>query len=683
MTFAKRPLMLAVMATYAIAAHADESLQVGDVVVTAASMSEPLLVETDPKAPRQPVPAHDGADYLKTIPGFNVIRKGGTDGDPVFRGMAGSRLNILLDGEQILGGCGGRMDPPTAYVFPETYDKITVRKGPQTVLYGPGNSAGTVMFERTRTRLKEQGWKGHGALTLGSFGRNDEIGQVMGGNSSFYIEGTGTRAHSNNYEDGDGRDVHSRYTRWSESLRAGLTPDDNTLLELTAMHSNGRAAYADRGVDGSKFDRDNLGLKLVKEKISPLLEKLEAQVYYNYIDHVMDNYKLRTFTPSMMSTEPAAMNPDRLTEGGRVAAKLNLGDATKLDIGADVQVNRHTGRMSMMQYSMPYQGMERDADASFRNYGLFGELTHDLNSQNRVIGGLRVDRWHAKDQRGTVSLDMMTTAANPTAGKERNRTLPSGFARYEHTLADSPTTVYAGLGHSERFPDYWELFNKETANSVSAFNIQPEKTSQIDVGAIYSAGPWAVSVSGFYNDVNDYILIQSNYSKASMMGTRTTTITRNIDATTWGGEAGLSYKLNEYWKIDGSLAYVHGENDTDDRALAQMTPLEGRVGLNYDNKTWSFGSLLRMVDSQNRVAINQGNIVGQDIGKTAGFAVFSVNGGWKPKKGVLVVAGVDNLFDKTYAEHISRAAYDLAGYTQTTRVNEPGRVVWLKGTLDF
>ncbi|NMG04981.1 TonB-dependent receptor plug domain-containing protein, partial [Azoarcus taiwanensis] len=73
-------------------------------VVTASPMAEPLTVVTDPRAPRQPIPAQDGADILKTIPGFSVIRKGGTDGDPVFRGMAGSRLNILLDGEHILGG---------------------------------------------------------------------------------------------------------------------------------------------------------------------------------------------------------------------------------------------------------------------------------------------------------------------------------------------------------------------------------------------------------------------------------------------------------------------------------------------------------------------------------------------------------------------------------------------------
>jgi len=45
------------------------------------------------------------------------------------------------------------------------------------------------------------------------------------------------------------------------------------------------------------------------------------------------------------------------------------------------------------------------------------------------------------------------------AGNTRTDTLPSGFVRYEHDLADSPTTLYAGLGHSERFPDYWELFS--------------------------------------------------------------------------------------------------------------------------------------------------------------------------------------------------------------------------------
>jgi iron complex outermembrane receptor protein len=50
-----------------------------------------------------------------------------------------------------------------------------------------------------------------------------------------------------------------------------------------------------------------------------------------------------------------------------------------------------------------------------------------------------------------------------------------------------------------------------------------------------------------------------------------------------------------------------------------------------------------------------GNIVGQDIGASAGFAIVSLNAGWRPKKGTLITAGVDNLFDQTYAEFISRS----------------------------
>ena len=83
------------------------------------------------------MPASDGSDYLKTIPGFSQIRNGGTNGDPVFRGMFGSRLKILTDGSEMLGACPSRMDAPTSYISPESFDLLTITKGPQTVLWGP------------------------------------------------------------------------------------------------------------------------------------------------------------------------------------------------------------------------------------------------------------------------------------------------------------------------------------------------------------------------------------------------------------------------------------------------------------------------------------------------------------------------------------------------------------------
>ena len=654
------------------------------VEVTAPLPTEPLVTVLDAKAPRQPVPAQDGAEYLKTIPGFSVIRKGGTDGDPVLRGMAGSRLTILLDGEQILGGCGARMDPPTAYIFPESYDRITVVKGPQTVLYGPGNSAGTVRFERANERFQKPGFEGFASLMGGSFGRNDEVLDVRVGTPAFYVRGIGTRSHADDYEDGRGTRVHSRSTRWSANAALGWTPSEDTRFELTGARSNGEAAYADRSVDGSKFLRENLGFKGELRRLSTLVEKVEFQLYRNYADHIMDNYQLRTFVPSMMSPEPSAMNPDRTTRGGRMALDLRVATPTLLTAGVDTQTNEHTGRMSMKQWSLPEENLPRVPDARFRNAGLFAELNHALTPQDRLIGGVRADRWHAEDPRQSVALTMMSMVANPTANQERNETLKSGFLRYERELATG-STLYAGLGHAERFPDYWEAITKETLTGVSAFLTSPEKTTQLDLGWVKQTGPVRASVSTFYGKVSDFILIQSGVVKpAGMMGTRTATVTRNVDATTWGGELGLGTRLAGFLKLDASLAYTHAENTTEGRPLAQIPPLEARLGLGLEGQAWSGGLLVRAVERQDRYALNQGNIVGQDLGPTAGFAILSLNAGWKPAPGWLVTAGVDNLFNRAYAEHISKSTNAIPGYTvQSVRVSEPGRTLWLKASLSF
>jgi len=667
--------------------------QLEPIVVFAPAIETPIKVSLDPKEPQQPLPAEDGADFLKLIPGMSVVRKGGTDGDPVFRGMAGSRLSIMLDGQMILGGCGNRMDPPTAYIFPDSYDKISLIKGPQTVLYGPGNSAGVVLFERKVTRFEKAGLNLNASLMVGSFSRHDEIIDFTAGNPQFYFRGIGTDSRSGNYKDGEGEEVHSRYNRWSTTGAVGWTPDENTSLELSGVRSDGKAAYADRSVDGSKFARKNVGLKFEKMNITQSLQKIEAQLYYNYIDHVMDNYTLRNFVPLGMGNEPSAMNPDRKTEGGKIAVTVNFSDTTKLITGSDFQTNKHTLRTSMSmlmggmftpgQLTNPYQNMPRLEDARIDQKGLFAEVAQNIGESSKIIGGLRSDWWQARDKRLTV---INKVTPNPTANQKRDETLLSGFIRYEQALPGIDSMLSVGLGRSSRFPDYWELFKQEgpTATDLSAFKTtKPEKTNQLDLGIDWTSGSWSAFVSAFANKIDDFILVQSNVKRGMGMMTRTVAIVRNIDATTLGGEAGLKYFITKTLNIDTSLAYVHGENNTEHQPLAQIPPLEGRISLNYNDQVWSFGSLWRIVAGQNRFAVNEGNIVGQDIGRTAGFGVFSINGGWRPIMGLLVAVGVDNLFNKTYAEHISRAGADISGFEQTTRVNEPGRNFWAKATYSF
>jgi iron complex outermembrane receptor protein len=660
--FIRAALSCAIACALPAMALAEEATKTLDeVVVTAPPMEEPLTVVTDPKAPRQPVPAHDGADYLKSIPGFNVIRKGGTDGDPVLRGLAGSRLNVLLDGANVLGGCGMRMDPPTAYVFPESYDRITVLKGPQTVLYGGGNVAGTALFERETLRFEEAGARGFAGALAGSFGRYDLVADATGGTRTGFVRAIGTYSTADNYEDGDGNEVHSEYTRWSGSLIGGWTPNDNTRIEISTDRSDGEAAYADRSMDGTMFDRTAYGALLIKERLSPLFEKLEAQVYHNYVDHVMDNYSLRTKTAAMFMVN----NPDRTTDGARLSARLAASDATALTLGLDYQQNEHTLRQVSSATVPDIEALARTPDMTFENTGVFAEATHRLDDRNRLIGGLRYDALDVTNEK-TTGVGALSSTSDRMTG---------AFVRHERDH-DSGITTFVGLGHAERPADWWER------STYGGFFLEPEKNTQLDVGLIHAGEKWRAALSLFYADIDDFILTHIN-NPAQPCTVAGNCTAANVDATTWGAEAEVGYALSARWKTYATAAWVRGDNDTQDVPLAQIPPLEGRLGLEYDDKTWSFGVLMRAVDDQDRVHVGYGSIVGQDIGPTPGFTVFSVNGGWRANKQARITAGVDNLFDKTYAEHISRSGAAVAGFVQTTRVNEPGRNYWLKASVTF
>ncbi|MEI4524167.1 TonB-dependent copper receptor [Pseudomonas sp. CCNWLW23] len=660
--------------------HASHESELSPTVITAIAPSSPLTIVTNPKDPRQPVPASDGGDYLKTIPGFALVRNGGTNGDPVLRGMFGSRLNILTNGSMMLGACPGRMDAPTSYISPETYDKLTVIKGPQTVLWGPGASAGTVLFDREPENFGELGTRVNASILAGSHGRFDKVVDAAAGGPLGYVRVIGNTAHSDDYRDGNNDIVASRYDKWNGDVALGWTPDADTLIELTAGKGDGEARYAGRGMDGSQFLRESLGLRFEKSNISEVLEKLEAQVYYNYADHVMDNYTLRTPSGTGMMAGPMASNVDRRTLGARIKATWRWADV-QLITGLDAQTNEHRQRSSMGIDT--YKDLPYSKDADFHNYGVFSEMTWYAAERDRLITGARVDRASAKDYRQTTGSGMMSRP-NPTADDTRADTLPSGFIRYEHDLADSPTTLYAGLGHAQRFPDYWELFSPKSgpAGSVNAFDsIKPEKTTQFDFGVNYRSADLEAWASGYIGVVRDYILF--DYTPG-MMG-MSTSRAENIDARIMGGELGAAYNLTDNWKADATLAYAWGKNSSDGSALPQMPPLDARFGLTYSEAKWSAGALWRVVAAQHRIDANKGNVVGKDYAQSSGFGVFSLNGAYRINQHWKVSSGVDNLFGKAYAEHLNLAGNAGFGYpaNDPQAINEPGRTLWTKVDMSF
>ncbi|EKT65100.1 TonB-dependent copper receptor [Providencia burhodogranariea] len=639
------------------------------VMIVTAPVDSPLTITTSPKTPRQPVPASDGSDYLKTIPGFSQIRNGGTNGDPVFRGMFGSRLRILTNDSEMLGACPSRMDAPTSYISPENFDVLTMIKGPQSVLWGPGNSAGTIRFEREKPLFDKAGIKGNATALTASSQRWDTNADISMGNDKGYLRLIGNKSRSNDYKDGDGHKVPSKWDKWNTDIAVGWTPDEYTLLELTAGKGDGEARYAGRGMDGSQFKRESLGMRFEKTNIGNVLDKVEANMYYNYADHIMDNYSLREPSGSMghgsghmmanghgMMNMPMKMRVDRKTVGGRMMGTWLWSDY-ELRAGTDMQSNTHR----------THSNNHWSKDAQFQDYGVFGELTWDANDHSKVITGARGDR-------------VLVDNISHTGSSGCNTIMPAGFVRYEHSLSGSPVMFYAGVGYTERFPDYWELFSPTYGpdGTTNVFDkLKTEKTTQLDIGAKYSDEKTNAWISAYIGRVDDFILFRysAHNSRISQVG--------NVNAMIMGGEMGIAYKLNEEWKADASLAYAWGENRSDNQPLPQMPPLESRFGLSWEKNDWTTTGLVRIVSSQHRVAINDGNVVGKDFSSSAGFTIFSLNAAYRVNDHMKLSAGVDNLFDKNYSEHLNLAGNSGFGYSSNDPVNEPGRTFWAKMNLTF
>ena len=680
--FFLQPLSAAIcVACYSGAVHAEQYnniISLAPIVVTSQLTHDAngLIIQADPKQPIQPVPATDGADYLQSIPGFSAIKNGGTNSDVTFRGMFGSRIKILTDGTENLGACPARMDAPTSYIQPESYDQISVIKGPQTVQYANTGSAATVIFERQKPELTtEKHYQGQASILMGSFGRLDHNVEAAMGDEKKYIRLNANRSVSNSYQDGDGNTVPSSWERWNTDLALGWTPDKDTWVELTAGKSDGEALYAGRDMDGSRFARDSLGLRFEKKNLTDVIQKVEGQVNYSYNDHVMDNFRLRAapMTHDMMTHQmvanPSEMQVTRRTLNSRLAM-TSAWNELSLITGVDSQRNSHAGSMTSLMMSMPLS-----TNMKFQSYGAFGEMTYAMNDHYKVVTGARIDQ---------VKIDALKL------NDDRSETLPSAFIRLEIQHPEHDLKTYIGVGYVERVPDYWELFSTEHGNTgmpIPTFNdLNTEKTLQLDMGYQHQYGAFNSWASAYAGLINDYILMRyHNHNAMSGMdhGATFSAGASNVDATIAGAEAGIGYQFTDAIQADLSMAYAWGENTSDHTALPQIAPLEARFNLRYVQDKYTLGMLWRVVAGQDRISLNQGNIVGYDLSESQGFSTLALNASYNIMKNVDLAIGIDNVLDKTYTEHLNKAGSSGFGFATNEQFNNTGRNYWARMSMKF
>ena len=639
-----------------------------EVIVTGYRTATPLTLSTDPQRPRQPIPAADGAGYLKTIPGFSVVRKGGLGGDPMMRGMGGSRMVMDMNGGMMSGGCPNRMDPTATYAFPETFSRIIVNKGPQSVRYG-ASVAGSVVFERETERFEKPGVRGNVSVLGASNHRFDELTDVTAGGKEGYARIIQTRNYARDYADGDGHRIHSGYGRHSLTGIIGLTPDPDTLFEVSYDRSRGWAKYAHGMMDGSQFDRDSYAVKFERAHLSPVVEKLTLNFNHNTIDHIMDNY---TFRPGgMMGTDVK-----RVQYGVRAVTDLRFSPQTSAAVGIDLRRDAHY----FAEAHRHLKGTPNN-DMDIDSFGIFLEYSRDLTERSRLLTGLRYDRMETDyhNARFRKPMGMLTRDLVPGSAVDH---AVSGFVRWENTAKQQPLTFYVGLGHAERPADYWEAYhtwlahsNRVNGQTASPAATRPatEKNTQLDLGWVYTGEKTNANLSLYYANINDFILRKpvGGYG--------------NADARLYGFEAEITRTVSPLWTLGASLAYTRGDDRTNDAPLPQIAPLEANLTAKYSHKKAEANAVWRLVSKQNRYHRDYGSVTGTDYGPTGGFGILSLSLAYRPDENLTFSLGVDNLLNKTYAEFVnySEAPIPALGISAGGHITEPGRTLWFKSSYKF
>ena len=634
-----------------------------------------------------PMPAGDGADLLRGFAGVSIGRMGGHGLEPRIRGLGETNLNVLVDGAAIHGGCPNRMDPPTSFAATGGFDRVTVIRGVQSLRYGAGGSAGTVLYERRPpVASRTASWRADAAVGHGSWSAAPELGlNATWARRVFYLRADAESRRFDSYEDGSGEVVRSAYESRIGNLMLGIGDRSRAFVELgLEVSRTDDALFAGAGMD-SPYDRgDTFRFKL--HRAAPLgpWGGLEAELYLSRVEHLMDNYSLRELTA------PAAMRVPTTSDtfGGRASGRIDLGERLRLTLGVDYERNERLA----LRFAGP--GPERVTtlqavmwpEADLAQAGLFVEGDRSLGAASRLRFGLRLDSFQASAAAAT----MRPAGANPspdqlyrlyygTTAESWSDAGLSALLRYERTLAPG-WTLFTGASRSLSAPD-------ATARYLGAGNPNPARRwvgnpalevaahHQVDLGisAVKERARWTATV--FLDRVRDFVLRDRAGGQPGVLRADRASIYRNVDARLLGVELDGSWTLSDALTLRGNAGWVRGDNTTDDRVLAQIPPLQGVAAAEYARGAWRGSAALRWALEQDRVDDDPKSGSGLDFGPTPGHAVLDLEVAIPLAGGLELLAGVDNLLDETYAEHLNRGnLFD----PDPARVNEPGRSAWLR-----
>ena len=671
-------------------AMAEDENNKAKIRVEAASPVDPVSAVTEGNEDSRPI-ASDGGEVLTSVPGVSGSRLGGHGLEPFIRGQSQNRVNVLLDGGNVYGGCPNRMDPPSAYAAATSYDKITVIKDPtEGIVYGAGATGGTVLYEREAPGFTESGQSkgkaGAGYRTNGNV-KSVFADYAMGGPKS-YVRLLADHQDAGNYVDGNGTEIRSSFKNTNFATVFGYSPSAMSDLKIDLDVTRGSdILYEGAGMDAPVANNNMVRLKYDRRTDGAVVNNWSLQVSYSDVHHVMDNYSLR-MPMGMLMEVPT----DSRTSNLKLTTDLVSSESSEWSAGIEYRYNnREAIRYSGAVAPLTAINSIMWPDVRLGEAGLFTKYKNKLGEQSRLNISGRFDFVSTEAAKANAAtsgppnpnaLYNMYYGIGATPVNENNLSLS---AKYERDAKSSPMTWFAVLSRVTRTADATERYmaaNGMTPDMrwVGNPGILPEKHNELELGLSRRTTSGSVGGSVFYNRVNDYILRDRAHGQSGILLSDDANIYRNVEAELYGAEFESKFSVSRHLSSRMTAAYVVATNTTDDRPIAQIPPLEATVSLDYEKTNWKFGGKLRMVAAQTRVDddINTGS--GLDLGPSEAFSLLDLYGNRQLSKRAKLSFGVDNVFNTTYAEHLNR--YNPMSPTPV-KVNEPGRSIWVKAVMEL
>ena len=669
------------------------AVRANDVSDIAIDVSESLLPSESVSSVNQiSIPATDAGRALREINGVTASRKGGKGFEPVIRGQQQSQLNVVMDGAYIHGACPGRMDPPTTYVSRAGYDKVEVIRGYESVIYGAGGSGGTVLFTRDDPDFNnDQGMRWHPSVTgkaymgyTGNSNGKDLSLDIAAGSSEGWLRAYGGYQDAGNYKDGSGSKVSSAFRSNTGGLIISGEVAGFTRMELNVeVVRDDDVYYSGNGMDAPRAKADIWRFKTRYDQSFLIFDALELSAYRSDVEHQMDNFSVRRRKPNVPSGLKAPSTS--LTRGGRLQGSV-FTEKSELRIGIDYQASDRNARRYKVALNDVSLDKRSKADqyqshmwpgVEYRQMGLFAELDYELSDNDHLRVGVHYDDFKAEATKasaealGASSPDALYQKYYGYKADKVSEGNSSGLVSWIHDLS-STQSVELHASRSVRTADASERYIASRGSCchgsddwVGNPRIKPEIHHQLDAGYQFQAIRAQFRVMAFVDEVNDFILRTSGKAGAKLY--------KNVDARLYGLEMESRYDFG-HWQPAIGLSWTRGENrdDSQQKNLPQIPPLMGSIKLDYNTNVWLLGARYEFAARQDKVDTNSG----LDAGESSGYGVMHLHGWYQLDKGLKLLGGVENLFDRTYALHVNRASRDPFN-PEALRVHEPGRQVWV------